>query len=157
MKRRKFVLPPRITESAKELERLAQSAYARNFEAKSKTPSDNLVSLSAIERSFALGLIDLLRGTQNVVEQVRTSVADSRPPTRAEYVLYLVLGKQEREAVIGDLVEEYGCILQRFGKTKADICFCKQVIWSLWPFLRQAFVRIASLVWIGSLIRRLNS
>ncbi len=37
----------------------------------------------------------------------------SRPPINAEYLLHLVLRKEEREAVIGDLVQEYGCVMQR--------------------------------------------
>lgn len=83
--------------------------------------------------------------------------AIARPPFNAEYVLYLLLRKRERDVVIGDLIESYGQILERFNKRRADIWFYKQVAGSLWPLLRRALLRIAALVWLGRILRRLIS
>lgn len=80
-----------------------------------------------------------------------------RPPFNAEYVLYLLLRKEEREVVIGDLIEDYGKVLERFNKRRADIWFYKHVGGSLLPLLRRALLRIGALVWLGRILRRLIS
>ena len=89
-------------------------------------------------------------------ESTRVSVT-ARPPFNAEYVLYLLLRKEERDVVIGDLIEEYGRVLERFNKRRADIWFSKQVGGCLLPFLRRALIRIGALVWLGRILRRLVS
>jgi hypothetical protein len=157
MKQRKFVLPLHITERLEEIRKSCDLACQRDSEAVARVASDDLLAIAATKRVFALELVDLLRRCAQVVDDVQILMANSRPPINAEYVLHLVLGKEEREAVIGDLVQEYGRIRQRFGRRNADIWFYKQVIWSLWPFLRRALVRLGTLVWIGRLLRRLNS
>jgi hypothetical protein len=81
----------------------------------------------------------------------------SRPPFNAEYILYLFLQKEDRDVVIGDLTEEYGKILERFNKRRADVWYYKQVFGSLWPLLRRAVLRIGALVWLGRILRRLIS
>jgi len=83
--------------------------------------------------------------------------AVSRPPFNAEYVLYLLLRKEERDVVIGDLIEGYGELLERFNKRRADIWFYKQVGGSLFPLFRRALLRIGALVWLGRILRRLIS
>jgi hypothetical protein len=80
-----------------------------------------------------------------------------RPPINAEYVLYLVLRKEEREVVIGDLVECYHNMVWRFDKRRADVWFYKQVFGSLMPLLRRALLKIGALVWLGRILRRLIS
>src|SRR6185436_17693278 len=39
-----------------------------------------------------------------------------RPPVNAEYLLYLLLPKADQDCEIGDLVERYGRLVQRFNK-----------------------------------------
>jgi hypothetical protein len=80
-----------------------------------------------------------------------------RPPMNAEYVLYLLLRKEEREIVIGDLLECYSVMVHRFDKRRADIWFYKQVIGSIFPLLRRQVLRIGALVWLGRILRRLIS
>ena len=152
----KSILPRQIRKRIKELQRLSRLANARNMEARSTIKSDDFTSISTADRILAVDLIDLLRRTEKLVEDVTKLVANPRPPALAEYVLHLVLGKEEREAVIGDLVQDYRHIRRRFGKRKADFWFHKQVIWSLWPFLRRAVVKSVALVWVGKLLRRLT-
>ncbi|HXM48851.1 MAG TPA: hypothetical protein VN956_13495 [Pyrinomonadaceae bacterium] len=83
--------------------------------------------------------------------------SSSRPPFNAEYVLYLLLKKEEREILIGDLFESYGQIETRFNKRRADIWFYKQVACLVLPLLRRALLRIGALVWLGRMLRRLIS
>ncbi len=78
-----------------------------------------------------------------------------RPPFNAEFVLYLLLPREEMEVVSGDLIEGYGTVLERFDKRRADIWFYKQVVGSLLPLLRRALLRIGTLVWLGRILRRL--
>lgn len=80
-----------------------------------------------------------------------------RPPFNAEYLLYFFLRKEERGAVIGDLLEEHAMIQERFSKRRADIWFCKQVATSLWPLFQRAVLEMAGLVWLGRMLRRLIS
>jgi hypothetical protein len=72
-------------------------------------------------------------------------------------LLYLLLKKDERDVVIGDLIEEYGKMVKRFTRRRADIWFYKQVIGSLWPLVRRALLRVGALVWVGRILRRLIS
>lgn len=88
---------------------------------------------------------------------VETEPLPLRPPFNAEYLLYLVLRREEREVVIGDLIEEYGQVRERFNKRRADIWFYKQVIWSVWPFFRRAIYKLFTLAWLGRILRRLIS
>lgn len=85
----------------------------------------------------------------------------AKPPELGEYLLwYLPIPSDMREAVIGDLEEEYGTIYHRFGRRKAVTWYYAQVIRSFWPF---AVAKIRSLVqllsqgWVLDLLRRLIS
>lgn len=80
-----------------------------------------------------------------------------RPPFNAEYVLYLLLRKDEREVVVGDLIEGYEEVFQRFNERRANIWFYKQVCGSLWPFIRRGLLKIGTLVWLGRILRRMIS
>jgi hypothetical protein len=104
---------------------------------------------------FVMVISSKSRRTPDEIENLGS--ATSRPPANAEYLLHLVLQKEERDAVIGDLNEEYGYILNRFGRPRADIWFYKQVFQSVWPFLRRAIARAATVVWLSRLLRQLIS
>jgi DNA-binding transcriptional MerR regulator len=79
----------------------------------------------------------------------------ARLPLNAEYVLYLLLRREERDVVIGDLIEDYGTVMQRFTKRRADIWLYKQILGSLLPLLRRAVLKIGALVWLSRILRRL--
>lgn len=101
-----------------------------------------------LKEALALGLDDVA---------ISVTPHPSRPPFNAEYLLFLILRKEERDVVIGDLVEGYGLIIERFSKRHADIWFYKQVAGSLCPLLRRTLLRIGALVWLGRILRRLIS
>jgi hypothetical protein len=88
---------------------------------------------------------------------IRRAATIGRPPINPEYILYLLLRRNEREVVIGDLIEGYGQVFQRFDKRSADIWFYKQVAGSLLPLLRRTLLRLGALVWLGRILRRLVS
>ena len=132
-----------------------------------KTPNDmTLNNVAAFARViFKLGIRDRQRSEfwravgVFIKSDSKTEGKPSRhrPPFNAEYILYLLLGREDRDIVIGDLTETYGKIFQRFNKRRADIWFYKQVIGSLWPLFRRTMLRIGALVWLGRILRRLIS
>jgi len=92
-----------------------------------------------------------------LVPDLNDSKIVTRLPLNAEFVFYLLLRKDERDVVIGDLIEDYGTVLKRFGKRRADIWLYKQVIGSVGPLIRRALLKIGALVWLGRILRRLVS
>jgi len=95
--------------------------------------------------------------SHNKSQERLTNRATQRPPFNAEYLLYFLLSKKDRKVLIGDLIEEYGEVLERFNKRRADFWFYKQVIGSVLPLLRRLVLKIGALVWLGRILRRLIS
>jgi len=76
------------------------------------------------------------------------------PPQVGERLLLLILTKQERVNVPGDLEEEYRTIAVKHGARYAKLWYYKQVAESAWPLIRKA-VRWGLLASVGEWIRRL--
>ena len=77
------------------------------------------------------------------------------PPQRAEFVLYLVLNADDRDAIIGDLLEDYSeRVLPRFGQRKADFWYTTQVLKSLIPLLWKRLRQIGKWAVIADLVQR---
>ena len=73
-------------------------------------------------------------------------IVDSRPPAGAQYLL-LLLPKKYREALLGDLEEEYRTVvLPRYGSFWAKVYYWVQVLWSflsiLWLVIAQNAFRL---------------
>lgn len=86
-------------------------------------------------------------------EMIRLRDAESNPLRWSEYILYLVLPKEERETVPGDLLEEYRTvILPKFGVTLARVWFLKQVAASIWPFLKRRILKAFGLAALFKLL-----
>lgn len=77
----------------------------------------------------------------------------SNPPQLGERILLLILKKEERVNIPGDLAEEYKEITAKHGTRFATIWYYKQVVASAWPLIRKAF-RWSLLAWVEELIRR---
>lgn len=87
----------------------------------------------------------------NAITQLRDR--QSSPPRWSEYLLYLVLPKEERETVPGDLLEEYrSIILPKFGYRLARVWFLKQVFASIWPFLKRRVIKALGLASLWKLL-----
>lgn len=156
MKQRKFVVPPQIIERLERIREGLVLSVASKPDVEAIGESQGFASAVAATNAYKADVRARIQSLQEVVSDLEIVLANHfRPPINAEYLLHLVLGKKEREAVIGDLIQEYRRIMQRFGRRNADIWFCKQVISSLWPFLRRAIVRLGTLFWVGRLLRRL--
>lgn len=136
---------------------LVRSYLKENLKLRSQLQHEFTISNSTDEA--APNLVKVVRVIRSRTErsQRQSQQANHRPPFNAEYVLYLFLRQAERDIVIGDLLECYGQLAQRFDKRHADIWFYKQVIGSLFPLLRGALLRFGALVWLGRVLRRLIS
>jgi hypothetical protein len=81
------------------------------------------------------------------------------PPEFATYLLWY-LPKKDREAVMGDLEEEFWIVYKRFGRRKAVIRYYYQVGASFWPYVVQAgkkLIKWGVMGWVGDLFRRIIS
>lgn len=144
------------------LQRYLESQLSLSFDSdvkESKARRTNLKSddPKAKELRDFLGLIATLTLIEVLFRSRKATKTEPRPPFNAEYVLHLLLRKDERDVVIGDLIEEYANVLERFNKRRADIWFYKQVGGSLFPLMRRAVVKIGALVWLGRVLQRLVS
>jgi hypothetical protein len=76
-----------------------------------------------------------------------------RHPRWAEYLLFIFLPEDEREAVAGDLTEEYRTeIVPRFGPVAAKVWFVKQVFSSIWPILRSRLFKLTGIAALGRML-----
>lgn len=76
------------------------------------------------------------------------------PPQLGERILLLILSKEERINIPGDLAEEYAEIAEKHGKRFAKVWYYKQVGTSAWPLIWKC---LKWGVWtsIGAWIRRI--
>jgi hypothetical protein len=58
-----------------------------------------------------------------------------QPPANLDFILYLLMSPADCEALIGDLVEIYRNLVERLGKTRAELWYTKQVLTSIQPLL----------------------
>lgn len=84
---------------------------------------------------------------------VESAAVVPQTPFNAERILHLLLKEDERDAVIGDLVERYEQEIERVGKRRADFWFYKQIACSMWPLLRRAVAKVGAIVWLTQLLR----
>ncbi len=60
-----------------------------------------------------------------------------QPPPYGERFLYLMLSKEDRENLIGDLAEEFAALQVRHGRKFAKVWYWKQVCGSLLPLIKR--------------------
>ncbi|HLK59934.1 MAG TPA: permease prefix domain 2-containing transporter [Chthonomonadaceae bacterium] len=89
---------------------------------------------------FIMGIVlrlrALIRNQQGMQPKDEVSLFDAPvAPKSAQLILYLLLPKKQREAVIGDLEEQYTEANQCLGKRGADFWYYVQVLTSVWPIL----------------------
>lgn len=83
----------------------------------------------------------------------RTANKSAAPPQLGERILLLILTKEERVNIPGDLEEEYRGIATKHGERYAKLWYYKQVAASAWPMIRKA-ARWGLLASVGEWIRR---
>lgn len=78
----------------------------------------------------------------------------AEPPRCGERILLLILSKEERINIPGDLTEEFAQIAAKHGARFAKIWYYKQVVGSAWPMIQKA-IRWGLLVSAWAWVRRL--
>jgi hypothetical protein len=81
-------------------------------------------------------------------------VPNTEPPVNAEFILHLLLRKDEQDAIIGDLIERYGKKRTRLGVRRANWWFYAEIFWTALPLLKRAIVKASGLVAAGEWIRQ---
>ena len=103
----------------------------------------------AILRHLSINISDSISLQESVISSLNSTTSESSPPKNAEYLLYLLLPKSERDYIPGDLIEEYNTIIQpKFGKRRAMLWYWKQVISSIGPILWSRLKRLSVFVGI---------
>ena len=80
-----------------------------------------------------------------------------RPPKVGEFIFYLVLSKATREAVLGDLAEDYTTVLNKFGRRWAWWFYYCQVAKSLGPLVARSVKKALKWGVISEAVRRIFS
>ncbi len=162
--------PPELTdETLEKLEQIIQHIVDKRYrELGYVLPHDDEDDEEFIENiidSFAGKDVDAIWqqfiDTGQIDFRERTPQPRVNPPEFGEYLLwYLPMPPDIREAVIGDLQEEYVCVHQRFGHRRAVVWYYTQVAASFWPFVVskiRGLGQFISQVWVIDLFRRLIS
>jgi len=123
-----------------------------------KNDVDNLLLLNELN-SELIGIESIGRA----LVQERNSVVimfeahetkSSTPPLLGERLLLLILTKEERTNIPGDLAEEFTEIAAKHGERFARVWYYKQVAASAWPLVRRA-LKWGLLASFGAWLRRL--
>jgi hypothetical protein len=154
MKSKKVIVPPEIFLQLESIQKSLTLHQERAHELELNLPSLDLATAQEVVEAWKFEVRDdVLPQIRRVTNYLRQMALDnSRPPFDAEFMLHLSLGKEERAAVIGDLVEEYRLMLRRFGRRRANIWFYKQVAGSVWPLFQRAVSRVAKLAWLARIL-----
>lgn len=96
---------------------------------------------------------DLLSSSAATPDNILSRLTPTTPPQFGERLLLLILTKEERINIPGDLAEEFTEIVTKHGERYAKLWYYKQVVASAWPMIRKA-VRLGLLAWVEEWIRR---
>lgn len=94
-----------------------------------------------------------------VISMSGSAFPDRRPPRFAAYLLRF-LPKEQRDALLGDLEEEYWEIYDQHGKRQAQVWYWCQALTSFGPLLWRAVRNLTKwgvLAWLGDVVRRIIS
>lgn len=75
------------------------------------------------------------------------------PPKFAQYLLYLFVNKENRDALLGDLEEDYWDVYNKFGPKKARFFYQWQVCKSIWPLISASVGKLLKLFIEGIVAR----
>lgn len=120
-----------------------------------RTLTENAIKAIEVIRDGKLAVDE--RMAKSGFKGISEKAVNSEPPKSAEFLAYLFLPKSDREVLLGDLTEEYRSVVAKFGQRRAQFYFYKQVVWSIWPLARKAFIKWGLFGWVMELIRRISS
>lgn len=77
------------------------------------------------------------------------------PPKFAQFLIYLLVKKDTRDAILGDLEEEYREVFCKFGSNKAKFFYYWQIGRSIWPLV-SAFIGKIIKLFIKGIVSRFS-
>jgi len=86
---------------------------------------------------------------------VPEDVEGCQPPANASFILTRFLSAYNREAVLGDLAEQYNQKVEQLGKRRANCWFYAEVARSLWPLAKRSAAKAIKIAVMGEWIRRM--
>jgi hypothetical protein len=105
---------------------------------------EHIRSFLIVDRAIVLEELPGIRPSINLPQRP----APIAPPTNAHFLLRLALPAQHRDAVIGDLNEEYASVmLPRFGTRRANFWYWSQVARSISPLMARRLFQVVVQLW----------
>lgn len=72
------------------------------------------------------------------------------------FLLSFMLSEIELEVLEGDLIELYTMNAARLGKRRAKWIVYRQIVISLWPFIKRRLNNLSAIIWVSNFVRRRN-
>lgn len=114
-----------------------------------------LVGLAAVPIALSMTVGEFLAiGLIYPFDRRSAETTDEHPPRWAEWLLYCVHKRDERLAVTGDLEEDFREACAKFGRRKAEMAYCAQVLRSFGPFIART-LKWALWGWLWDLVRKM--
>lgn len=95
--------------------------------------------------------------TRGASVYIHLGSSGNRPPLNAEFLLYLFMGRQSCDALVGDLEERYKVIRKKFGQRRANVWYWTQVFISLRPIILAWVKKMSGVVALIEAYRRMRS
>lgn len=102
---------------------------------------------------------ELLHSIENnliVPMSVPEDIEGCQPSAKATSILTRFLRSDDREAVLGDLAEQYSLKVEQLGRQRADHWFYIEVVRSIWPLAKRSIAKMLRLSFLGRLISRIT-
>jgi hypothetical protein len=98
--------------------------------------------MKSFHKKFFLKTNIALLKTLGFIKPDADQQALDAPPKLAEYLIYLFFPRKDREAILGDLEEDFHEVHKKFGLRQARLQYWAQVFRSLWPIIRALLANI---------------
>lgn len=89
----------------------------------------------------------------DVIPLAALQIRAIEPPRFAEYLAFF-LPKDNRDALLGDIVETYPKLRMRQGKRRADFWAYIQVFTSFWFLIGSKLIKAGIILWVGNWVRK---
>jgi hypothetical protein len=121
--------------------------------------ADRRITAAVVERKIVLEVVENDGYDGGEWNRARWSDAAAEsmrePPTWATFLLYLCLRRVDRDAILGDLAEDFTTrLVPTYGRRAAVFWYWTQVARSVWPIVRPRLVR---LVGVGALAKAVQA
>ena len=105
--------------------------------------SKEFVLYLALANIFAINVfVRWLKSSNRIYLKNTTSRISNKPPQLAKYLVYLLVPRKNREAILGDLSEDFQEVRKKFGLRKAKFHYWFQVIRSIPSFIGASVIKL---------------